>query len=103
MDFGDDDDGLGWGQQLEEELGDDFLHRLVDFCIQEFKSKHKLDITVNDRSVRRLRTACERATKTLSSSTTAYIEIDTLFEDIDYSTKISRAQIEQFDVKKNRR
>ena len=100
MDFGDDDDGLGWGQQLEEELGDDFLHRLVDFCIQEFKSKHKLDITVNDRSVRRLRTACERATKTLSSSTTAYIEIDTLFEDIDYSTKISRAQIEQFDVKK---
>jgi L1 cell adhesion molecule like protein len=74
--------------------GEDFDNRLVTHFIQEFKRKHKKDISNNKRSVRRLRTACERAKRTLSSSTTANIEIDSLFEGIDFYTSITKARFE---------
>jgi len=60
--------------------GEDFDNRLVDHFVQEFKRKHGKNMTGSQRSLRRLRTACERAKRTLSSSTQAYIEIDSLFE-----------------------
>merc|ERR1712138_279075 len=66
--------------------GEDFDNRLVDHCVQEFKRKHKKDITKNERALRRLRTSCERAKRTLSSSTQAYIEIDSLFDGIDFQS-----------------
>ena len=72
--------------------GEDFDSRMVNHFIQEFKRKHKKDIIDNKRSVRRLRTACERAKRTLSSSTQASIEIDSLFEGIDFYTSITRAR-----------
>ena len=72
--------------------GEDFDNRLVDHFIQEFKRKNKKDITGNKRAVRRLRTACERAKRTLSSSAQASIEIDSLFEGIDFYTSITRAR-----------
>lgn len=75
--------------------GEDFDNRLVNHFINEFKRKHKKDITPNKRAVRRLRTACERAKRTLSSSTTASIEIDSLFEGIDFYTSISKARFEE--------
>merc|ERR1712036_191192 len=59
------------------------------------KRKHRKDITSSKRAVRRLRTACERAKRTLSSSTQASIEIDSLFEGIDFYTSISRARFEE--------
>merc|ERR1712188_94756 len=59
--------------------GEDFDNRMVDFFLQEFKRKFKKDITDNNRSMRRLRTAYERAKRTLSSSTVAQIEIDSLY------------------------
>jgi L1 cell adhesion molecule like protein len=74
--------------------GEDFDNRLVRHFIGEFKRKHKKDISDNKRSVRRLRTACERAKRTLSSSTTASIEIDSLFEGIDFYTSITKARFE---------
>merc|ERR1712164_190321 len=61
----------------------------------EFKRKHKRDIAGNKRSLRRLRTACERAKRTLSSSTQANLEIDSLFEGIDFYTSITRARFEE--------
>jgi len=61
----------------------------------EFKRKHKKDISGNKRSIRRLRTACERAKRTLSSSAQAAIEIDSLFEGIDFYTSITRARFEE--------
>merc|ERR1711976_602707 len=64
--------------------GEDFDNRLVNHFIQEFKRKHRKDLTVNKRSIRRLRTACERAKRTLSASAQAAIEIDSLFEGIDF-------------------
>ena len=72
--------------------GEDFDTRLVKHFVQEFKRKHKHDITENPRALRRLRTACERAKRTLSSSTQTSIEIDSLFDGIDFfSSLIERA------------
>ncbi|KAK2701497.1 heat shock 70 kDa protein cognate 4-like [Artemia franciscana] len=75
--------------------GEDFDNRLVNHFVQEFKRKYKKDIAVNKRALRRLRTACERAKRTLSSSTQASIEIDSLFEGIDFYTSITRACSEE--------
>merc|ERR1712172_268538 len=75
--------------------GEDFDNRLVDHFIKEFQRKHKKDITQNKRAVRRLRTACERAKRTLSASAQANIEIDSLFEGIDFYTSITRARFEE--------
>jgi L1 cell adhesion molecule like protein len=62
--------------------------------MEEFKKKHKKDISENKRAVRRLRTACEAAKRTLSSSTVANLEIDSLFEGIDFNSTITRAKFE---------
>ena len=75
--------------------GEDFDNRLVDHFVQEFKRKHKKDLSVNKRSLRRLRTACERAKRTLSGSTQASIEVDSLFDGIDYYTSVTRAKFEE--------
>ena len=75
--------------------GEDFDNRMVNHFVQEFKRKHKKDLTTNKRAIRRLRTACERAKRTLSSSTQASIEIDSLFEGIDFYTSITRARFEE--------
>merc|ERR1712053_46146 len=75
--------------------GEDFDNRLVDHFVNEFKRKHKKDIKGNKRAVRRLRTACERAKRTLSASAQANIEIDSLFEGIDFYTSITRARFEE--------
>jgi len=78
--------------------GEDFDNRLVNHFAQEFKRKHKKDLTTNKRALRRLRTACERAKRTLSSSTQASIEIDSLFEGTDYYTSITRARFEELNA-----
>ena len=75
--------------------GEDFDTRLVQHFTQDFKRKHKKDLSENKRSLRRLRTASENLKKTLSSSTQATIEIDSLFEGIDYSSTITRARFEE--------
>ncbi|KAI8083271.1 hsp71-like protein [Gilbertella persicaria] len=75
--------------------GEDFDNRLVDHFVQEFKRKFKKDITSNARAVRRLRTACERTKRTLSSATQTTIEIDSLFEGIDFYTSLTRARFEE--------
>jgi len=75
--------------------GEDFDNRLVNHFVQEFKRKHKKDLTSNARALRRLRTACERAKRTLSSSAQTSIEIDSLFEGIDFYTSITRARFEE--------
>nr|CBL53159.1 putative heat shock protein 70 [Psammechinus miliaris] len=75
--------------------GEDFDNRLVNHLAEEFKRKHKKDLKSNPRSLRRLRTAAERAKRTLSSSAQANIEVDSLFEGIDYYSSVSRARFEE--------
>merc|ERR1712066_148101 len=75
--------------------GEDFDNRMVEHFVMEFQRKHKKDIRGNKRALRRLRTACERAKRTLSASAQANIEIDSLFEGIDFYTSITRARFEE--------
>ena len=83
--------------------GEDFDNNLVSFFVDEFKRKHKKDISGNARALRRLRTACERAKRTLSSATQASIEIDSLMDGVDFYTSISRARFEELCAEQFRR
>jgi len=74
--------------------GEDFDNKIVDYFCLEVKRKLKKDVKTNPRSLRRLRTACERAKRTLSSSTQACVEIDSLIDGIDFNSTITRARFE---------
>ena len=75
--------------------GEDFDNRLVQHFSQEFQRKYKKDISKNARALRRLRTACERAKRTLSSSAEASVEIDSLYDGVDFYARITRARFEE--------
>jgi heat shock protein 1/8 len=75
--------------------GEDFDNSLVEFCAAEFQKKTKLDIRGNPRALRRLRTACERAKRSLSSSTQTVVEVDSLHEGEDLNVTLTRAKFEQ--------
>lgn len=75
--------------------GEDFDNLLVDYCAEEFKKKTKLNIRENPRALRRLRTAAERAKRTLSTSSQATVEVDSLMDGQDFMTSITRAKFEQ--------
>jgi len=75
--------------------GEDFDQRMMEYFVKEFKQKHKKDITKSDRALRRLRTACERAKRTLSSQTIATVEIDSLYDGVDFQSSITRARFEE--------
>ncbi|KAJ7562108.1 hypothetical protein O6H91_03G055500 [Diphasiastrum complanatum] len=78
--------------------GEDFDNRMVNHFVQEFKRKYKKDISGNARALRRLRTACERAKRTLSSTAQTTIEIDSLYEGIDFYSTITRARFEELNM-----
>ena len=64
-------------------------------CFNLLITDYVVDLSSNPRAVRRLRTACERAKRTLSSATQTSIEIDSLFEGIDFYTSLTRARFEE--------
>lgn len=74
--------------------GEDLDQILVEYCIEEFKKKNKVDISNDKRARRRLHVACERAKRTLSSTTNAFIEIDSLHKGIDLNITLTRAKFE---------
>tara|TARA_Y100001958_G_scaffold160079_1_gene165976 strand:+ start:12647 stop:14521 length:1875 start_codon:yes stop_codon:yes gene_type:complete len=74
--------------------GEDFDTRLVEFCESEFLRKNKGIESISAKGRRRLRTACERAKRTLSSSTNTSIEVESLTDGIDFSYAITRARFE---------
>ena len=78
--------------------GEDFDQNLLEYFCKEFERKHKKDLRGNHRALRRLRTACERAKRTLSSSTQTTVEVDGLFEGIDFSEIITRARFEELNM-----
>ncbi|KAL8145256.1 heat shock 70 kDa protein [Apium graveolens] len=78
--------------------GEDFDNRLVNHFVTEFRRKNKKDISGNARALRRLRTACERAKRTLSSTAQTTIEIDSLYEGVDFYTTITRARFEELNM-----
>ena len=79
--------------------GEDFDSNMVNYFIKEFKKKNRgKDMSSNPRALRRLRSACERAKRTLSSATQAFIEIDSLYDGIDFNSTISRAKFEEINM-----
>ncbi|KAG8163676.1 hypothetical protein KVR01_006973 [Diaporthe batatas] len=79
--------------------GQDFDTNLLDHCKKEFSRKTKKDLSGDARALRRLRTACERAKRTLSSGAQATIEIDSLFDGEDFNMQITRARFEDLNAK----
>ncbi|CAN6472172.1 unnamed protein product [Victoria cruziana] len=78
--------------------GEDFDNRLVAHFVEEFKKKHKKDLRVNAKALSRLRAHCERAKRVLSSTVRTSIEIDALFEGIDFVSTITRAMFEALNM-----
>jgi L1 cell adhesion molecule like protein len=74
--------------------GEDFDNLLVDHMVKEFNRKNRVDMRNNNRAMRRLRTQCERAKRTLSAAARANIEVDSLFDGIDFASSITRARFE---------
>lgn len=74
--------------------GEDFDNLIVDWAADEFRRKTKMDIKENPRALRRLRTACEKAKRTLSSSSQATVEVDSLADGHDFNTTLTRAKFE---------
>ncbi|KAM1819689.1 hypothetical protein ACFX15_001245 [Malus domestica] len=78
--------------------GEDFDNKMVDFCVEQFKKKHNLDVSGNSKALRRLRNACEKAKRRLSFTSATDIEIDCLYEGTDFYTTITRAKFEQLNM-----
>nr|QWV59535.1 heat shock protein 70-1 [Lasioderma serricorne] len=78
--------------------GEDIDNRLCQHFTEEFRKKNKIDIKDNKRALRRLKTACERAKRTLSSATQATIEIDSLADGVDLYSSITRAKFEELNA-----
>ena len=77
--------------------GEDFDNRMVQWCIQEVKRKIKVDISNNPKAMKRIRNACEKAKRTLSSSSQTTVEVDSLVDGLDFFTNISRAKFEEIN------
>ncbi|KAI3809242.1 hypothetical protein L1987_25212 [Smallanthus sonchifolius] len=78
--------------------GEDFDNRMVSYFVREFKRKHKVDISKNLKALGRLRVHCERAKRTISTTIQTTIDIDCLFDGIDFSSKFTRAKFEEVNV-----
>ncbi|XP_071700542.1 heat shock 70 kDa protein 3-like [Rutidosis leptorrhynchoides] len=77
--------------------GEDFDKALVKHCVEEFKKKENKDISKNAKAMMRLKVACEKAKRDLSSTTQTTIEVDSLYEGIDFSMKITREKFEKLN------
>ncbi|XP_020219389.1 probable mediator of RNA polymerase II transcription subunit 37c [Cajanus cajan] len=78
--------------------GEDIDNRMVNYFVEEIKRKNKVDISGNPRALRRLRTACERAKRTLSCVVTTKVDVDAIFQGIDFNSSINRARFEEINM-----
>ncbi|KAL0003082.1 hypothetical protein SO802_016863 [Lithocarpus litseifolius] len=78
--------------------GEDFDNRMVKHFVEKFERQHKVDISGNSRALRRLRTACEKAKRILSSTIETTIEIDSLCNGIDFFSNITRARFVDLNI-----
>ncbi|KAD3067737.1 hypothetical protein E3N88_35617 [Mikania micrantha] len=75
--------------------GEDFDKVMVNHCVREFERRHKKDISGNAKAMGRLKVACEKAKRDLSSTTETSIELDYLYEGVDFSMRFTRAKFEE--------
>ena len=75
--------------------GEDIDNAMVEHFAKEFQRKHKKDLRGNPRAIKRLKMQCERLKRTLSSSAQAQLELDSLFDGIDFNAPLTRARFEE--------
>ncbi|XP_020219779.1 heat shock cognate 70 kDa protein-like [Cajanus cajan] len=93
--------GYGWllpGWVAEERCVESGRIYRVKRVVEEIKRKNKVDISGNPRALRRLRTACERAKRTLSCVVTTKVDVDAIFQGIDFNSSINRARFEEINM-----
>ncbi|CAK8541351.1 unnamed protein product [Lathyrus sativus] len=78
--------------------GEDLDNRMVNYFVDEIKRKKKLDIVGNPKALRRLRAACEKAKRMLSFTVVTNVEVDALFQGVDFSSSITRAKFEEINI-----
>ena len=78
--------------------GEDFDNRMLNYCVQQFKRKNNRDLNTSAKSLRRLRSECERAKRSLSSAVETVIDIDSLYEGVDFHIKIARAKFKALNA-----
>ncbi|GLJ09704.1 hypothetical protein SUGI_0114480 [Cryptomeria japonica] len=78
--------------------GEDFDNRMLAYCTQKFNKMHKIDLCVSAKALRRLRSECERAKRSLSSVVETVIDIDSLYEGHDFHLKITREKFEELNI-----
>jgi len=74
--------------------GEDIDSRIVDYIVEEFKKKHKISLSENKKALRRIRTASEKAKRSLSGNTQTIIEIDSIQDGLDLSVVLTRAKFD---------
>nr|KAJ0224435.1 hypothetical protein LSAT_V11C100035950 [Lactuca sativa] len=77
--------------------GQDFDNAMVEHFVMQFNRRHKTDMSRDIKAMGRLRVACEKAKRSLSSTTDAPIEIDDLHQGIDFSMQITRVKFEHLN------
>jgi len=77
--------------------GEDFDQRIVQYYSEKIKKEHGIDVTSNKRSLAKLRRAAEIAKRTLSTETSALIDIEGLLDGGDFSDTLTRAKFEQLN------
>ncbi|KAI4301770.1 hypothetical protein L6164_035017 [Bauhinia variegata] len=78
--------------------GEDFDHRLMDYFIKLIKKKYNKDISKDNRALGKLRRECERAKRALSSQHQVRVEVESLFDGIDFSEPLTRARFEELNM-----
>merc|ERR1712224_325270 len=78
--------------------GEDFDQRVMEYMMKIFKRKHKKDMSKDKRSIRKLRREVERAKRALSSTSSARVEIEALFDGVDFSETLTRARFEELNM-----
>lgn len=78
--------------------GEDFDHRVMDYFIKLIKKKYNKDISKDNKAIGKLRKECERAKRILSSQHQVRVEIESLFDGVDFSEPLTRARFEELNV-----
>merc|ERR1711871_1715214 len=78
--------------------GEDFDQRVMEYMMKVFKRKHKKDMSKDKRAIQKLRREVERAKRALSSTSSARVEIESLFDGVDFSETLTRARFEELNM-----
>ncbi|KAG6753644.1 hypothetical protein POTOM_041634 [Populus tomentosa] len=77
--------------------GEDFDQRIMEYFIKLIKKKHGKDVSKDNRALGKLRRECERAKRALSSQHQVRVEIESLFDGVDFSEPLTRARFEELN------